>query len=205
MKKRPAAPPATARPEWVVALLAAAGVVLSLYLTITKLTGSAAAFCEAGTGCDIVQASRWSTFLGVPTSAWGAVLYAALAVLAFMGLTPRRWIWAFVLATAATAFSAYLTWISVFVLRAACPWCLSVATIALVTLVVLLLRRPDPGGRRSPTRASRLALIGAVTAVVTIVFAAGVYVMEPTGGSDYATALARHLTSTGGVMYGVFW
>ena len=200
------APEPPPRPDWVVAALAVVGVTISLYLTITKLSGTAAAFCEAGSGCDVVQASRYATFLGVPTSAWGALLYAGLAVLAFMGLTPARWVWAFVLAAAATAFSAYLTWISAFVLRALCPWCLTVAAIAVVSLVALLVTRPTPTGRRAPTRTARVATIGVLTAIVTIVFAAGVFVMDPvTGGSAYASQLARHLQATNGVMYGVFW
>ena len=75
------------------------------HLTITKLAGSTAAFCESGGGCDIVQASKWATFLGLPTAAWGALLYGALAVLAFTGLVATRWTVAFVLASAGVAFS----------------------------------------------------------------------------------------------------
>ena len=200
------APEPPPRRDWIVGALAVAGFAISLYLTITNLSGTSAAFCEAGSACDVVQASRYATFLGIPTAAWGALLYAGLAVLAFTGLTPARWVWSFVLATAATAFSAYLTWISAFVLRALCPWCLAVAAIAVVSLVALLVTRPTATGRRAPTRPARVATIGVLTAVVTIVFAAGVFVMDPvTGGSAYASQLARHLQATNGVMYGVFW
>jgi uncharacterized membrane protein len=191
--------------DWIVAGLAIVGVALSLYLTITKLSGSAAAFCEAGTGCDVLQASQWATFLALPTAAWGIALYAALAVLALTGLTPARWVWAFVLATAAVAFSGYLTWIAAFVVRALCPWCLAVAGVGVATFVTLLVRRPH-GGRRSPTRPARVTVIGGITVVVTVVLAAGVFVMDPLAGSTgYAADLARHLSATKSVMYGVFW
>jgi uncharacterized membrane protein len=199
-------PPPPPRRDFIVAALAVAGFAISAYLTFTKLTGATAAFCEAGTGCDIVQASRYATFLWAPTPAWGALLYAALAALALVGLTPVRWLWAFVLATAATAFSAYLTWIAAFELRALCPWCLTAAAIAVLSLVALLLTRPSATGRRAPTRPARVATIGVATAIVTIVFAAGVFVMDPaTGGSAYAAQLAKHLAATDGVMYGAFW
>ena len=205
-RRRTPETPAPPRRDWIVGALAVVGCAISLYLTITKLSGTAAAFCEAGSGCDVVQASRYATFLGMPTSAWGALLYAGLAVLGFTGLTPARWIWAFVLATAATAFSAYLTWISAFVLHALCPWCVTVAAIAVLSLFALLLARPVAPGRRAPTRLARVVGIGVLTGVVTIVLAAGVYVMDPvTGGSAYAAQLARHLQATDGVMYGAFW
>ena len=197
------APPAAR--DWIVFALALAGCAISIYLTFTKLTGGTAAFCEAGTGCDVLQASRWAMFLGVPTAGWGAVLYAGLAGLAWSGLSPTRWVWAFVLACAAVAFSGYLTAISAFVVRALCPWCLAVAVIAVATLAALLLRRPE-GGRRSPTRPARIGVIGAATAIVTVVFAAGVFVMDPLSpATGYAADLAQHLQATNSIMYGAFW
>src|SRR5688500_2671766 len=59
--------------------LSAAGMAVSGYLTYTGWTGDRAAYCEAGGGCDIVQASQWATFLGAPTALWGLLLYAGLA------------------------------------------------------------------------------------------------------------------------------
>ena len=62
--------------------LSAVGVVVAAYLTWLKWGGHGAAFCEAGTGCDLVQASRYATFIGVPTALWGVALYAAIGILA---------------------------------------------------------------------------------------------------------------------------
>jgi uncharacterized membrane protein len=190
--------------DLVVGGLAVAGFAISLYLTITKLAGSTAAFCESGSGCDVVQASQWATFLGLPTASWGALLYAALAVLAFTGLVGTRWTVAFVLTCAAVAFSGYLTWISAFSIGAMCPWCLTVAAIGVASLIAVVLR-PPAGARRRAMRPVRLTIIAVSTAVVTIVVAAGVFVMDPITGSAYAKELAQHLQATNGVMYGVFW
>ena len=196
--------PAPAPRDPIVGGLAVAGLAIALYLTITKLAGSTAAFCESGSGCDVLQASRWSTFLGVPTAAWGALLYAGLAALALTGLPPARWIWAFVLACAAVGFSAYLTYVAAFVVRALCPWCLAVALIGVASLVALIVRRPVGGGRTM--RPARLATVGAVTALVTIVVAAGVFVKDPmTGDGGLASDLAKHLEATNQIMYGAFW
>ncbi len=205
MKRAPASPPPAAR-DWPVAALAGAGLAISAYLTWTKWTGAAALFCERGSGCDVVQASTYSTFLGVPTASWGVLLYAVVLGLALVGLTPRRWGWVYALAVAAVAFSAYLTYLEVWELRALCPWCLTDAGVAAALLVTLLLRRPSPSGRRSPARPQRLVAVGLASAVVTVVFAAGVFVTHTSGtATAYQEGLARHLTDSGAIFYGAFW
>ncbi len=132
-------------PDWPVVGIAAAGLAVSAYLAWTKWTGAAAAFCERGSGCDVVQASRYATFLGAPTAAWGVVLYAVLIGLALVGLTPRRWVGAYALSVAAVAFSAYLTYLALWELRAVCPYCLADAGIA-VALLATPARNPWHGG-----------------------------------------------------------
>src|SRR5215813_4865281 len=92
-----AAPPSE-RPDWLLGGLAAGGMLVAAYLSWLKLTGSGAAFCASGSGCDIVQASRYATFLWVPTALWGLAAYAVIVVLAWIGLTPRNWMIAFTLA-----------------------------------------------------------------------------------------------------------
>ena len=45
-------------PEWIVAGLAAFGLLLTGYLAAVAWSGGGAAFCTAGSGCDVVQQSR---------------------------------------------------------------------------------------------------------------------------------------------------
>ncbi len=204
-RPQPTAPPLPAR-DWLTAGLAAAGVVVALYLTYAKWSQATALFCETGGGCDVVQASRYATFLGVPTALWGAVLYAAVAVLAFLGLPEKRWLWAFLLAVAAVAFSAYLTWLSATELRALCGWCLGSGAVAVGLLAVVLYRRPPPVGARSPLRPRRLAVYGALMALATVVVGAGVHAGSPSSAeAAYREGLARHLTRIGAIMYGAQW
>ncbi|MEO8328115.1 MAG: vitamin K epoxide reductase family protein, partial [Nitrospirota bacterium] len=47
-------------------ILAGAGLMLTAYLTYTASFEVHPAFCSEGSGCDIVQSSRWATFLGMP-------------------------------------------------------------------------------------------------------------------------------------------
>jgi len=88
------APAPPVRPDLLVVGLATAGFAVAAYMTWLKWAGATAAFCLSGSGCDVVQSTRYATLLGVPTALWGALLYAAIGVLAALGLTPSRWRWA---------------------------------------------------------------------------------------------------------------
>ena len=203
-KTEPAASPVE-RPDWVLGGLAAAGMLVAAYLTWLKLSGSGAALCVAGSGCDLVQASRYATFLWVPTALWGLAAYVAIGVLAWMGLTLRNWPIAFALAAGGVGFSAYLTWLSVFDLGATCVWCLTSAVILIAILAVLVMRRPAARNRKPAMSAARLATNGGLAAVGAIVAAAFVFAAPFSAPPGYQFALARHLADTKAVMYGAFW
>jgi uncharacterized membrane protein len=185
--------------------IAAVGFIVAAYLTYTKLTSSGALFCTEGGGCDVVQSSRYATFLWVPTALWGAAMYVALGALALAGLTAQRWLWAFLLSVAAVSFSAYLTFISATVIKALCGYCLVSGAAAAVLFGLLLYRKPAAGGR-SALRPSRVATLASVTAVVTVVLGAFVFAAGTSPGETaYKEALARHLSQTGAIMYGAYW
>jgi uncharacterized membrane protein len=185
--------------------VAAAGLGLAGYLTATRLAGGSALFCASGGGCEVVQASRYGEFLGLPTAAWGAALYAAVGAVALAGLTPARWLLAFLLASAAVAFSAYLTYLELFVIGALCGYCVVSAGLAAV-LFGLLLGRRAAVGRWRWLRPARVATLAAVVGVATVALGfAGHYAGPGGGGDEYRAALARHLARSGAVMYGAFW
>ncbi len=194
------------RRDGLIAGLAAAGLVVAGYLTVVKFAGGSALFCTAGSGCDIVQASRYAVFLGLPTALWGAGLYAAIGGLALAGLTVRRWLVAFFLAVVGVSFSVYLTFLELFVLGAVCAYCLVSFGITIALFSVLLVRYPSSADQRSPVRPARLAAFGTLTAAATVVIGAAVFAAglpRPAGG--FPEALARHLTASGAVMYGAYW
>src|SRR5262249_9996083 len=68
-------PPVQGGPDWIVVVLALLGLGVAGYLTALKLGGNQAFLCRDGSGCDIVQASRYSVLAGVPTAMWGAGVY----------------------------------------------------------------------------------------------------------------------------------
>ena len=179
---------AARKPDLPVLSVALAGLVVAGYLAWIKWSGTGALFCTAGSGCDIVQASRYAIFLGVPTALWGALLYLALGILALLGLEGRKRRAAVVLASGAVGFSAYLTLLSITQLGTTCLYCLVSAGLSVLLLVVLLLRRP-----RAPAGAPGLplAVLGVCAAVAAIVLG--------------AFALARHLAQSKAVFYGAYW
>ena len=193
------------RPDWVVSGLAGLGILLAAYLTWLKLSGGGALLCAAGSGCDLVQASRYSTFLWLPTALWGLAVYVAIGALAWLGLSQRNWLIAFVLAAGGVGFSLYLTWLSIFTIGATCAWCLTSVGLLIVILAVLTMRRPRPAGRRPSPSQARMATYAGLAVLGAIVGGAFVFAAPFSAAPGYQMALARHLAASKAVMYGAFW
>lgn len=138
-----AAPAVSSRPRMAIGLLSLIGVLVATYMLLYKLGLIGSLACGTGS-CGTVQASKWAVFLGVPVPAWGVAGYALILALALLGLQPR-WVGdrrlgmvIFALATIAFGFSAYLTAIEAFVLRAWCRWCVVSAIVATLIFVCSL-------------------------------------------------------------------
>jgi len=203
-KPQPALAPVV-RWNWMVCGLAVAGMLVAGYLSWLKLTGTGAAFCVAGSGCDVVQASRYAMFLGVPTALWGFAIYVVIGALGLTGLEGRKWLIAFLLAAGGVGFSIYLTALAILDLGATCVWCLASGVIFIGVVVMLLKGRPSQVGRKSPFGLPRLLTNGVLAAVATAVAGAFVFSAPFSAPVDYQVALARHLADTKAVMYGAFW
>jgi uncharacterized membrane protein len=128
------------------ALMSLVGLFVSTYLYLYKIGRIGTLACGAG-GCETVQTSPWSRFAGVEVALIGVVGYAALLVVALIALqpTPRRWPANLLTALAAggVVFSAYLTYLELFVIHAICRWCVGSALIILSILILTLLARRD--------------------------------------------------------------
>jgi uncharacterized membrane protein len=185
---------------WTLAL-AIGGALLTMYLTITALNQSPAAFCAAGSGCDVVQQSRWSTLFGAPMALWGFGLYVVLALSALFA-TPKASSWRlrWTVALIGLAISLYLTLVGLIALQAFCLWCLlSLGLIA--AIFARLTWRRDGGAPGMPW--SRLALNNAIvlTAVLGIVAVAQAgWLQRP--ADPRLVALAEHLSARGAKFYG---
>ena len=148
--------------------LALIGIFLSLYLVLYRMGVYGELVCGSGS-CEIVQASSFSVFLGLPVAGWGLAWYLAVFVASLVrsrsldatGLDvaepdaaepDAKWpgLMLAVLATGGLAFSAYLTWIEVGVLHALCRWCIGSAVL---TVLIFLSAAPWRALRRTRTPA----------------------------------------------------
>lgn len=126
------------------ALLSLLGLFLSAYLYLYKIGRIGTLACGTA-GCEAVQQSSWSRFAGIEVSLIGLAGYASLLAVSLAALRPglaaQRWP-AMLLATLAgigVAFTAYLTYLELFVIHALCRWCLASAAIIATILMVTLL------------------------------------------------------------------
>jgi len=213
-----------------IALLGAAN---TAYLTISKLTRTAAV-CPTS-GCERVLESPYATMFGLPLSLFGLLAYLGMAVFALgpllisldknrqlrTSLEKTTWWLIFFGATAMTIFSGYLMYImfsqfvSKFGVAGICYYCLASAFFALSMLVLTLLGRDwDDIGQ--------LLFTGAIVAVVTLVGTLAIYSPINTANSPITAsgntgipvantsgpaeiALAKHLKQVGAKMYGAYW
>ncbi len=118
----------------VVAALALIGLFVAMYLTLYKLGYIGELSCSIGS-CETVNTSRWATFLGLPVAGWGLMFYVATLVVAVAG-TQSRWeddrtfsVALVTMAGAGVLFSAWLTYLELFVIHAICMWCVISACI----------------------------------------------------------------------------
>lgn len=121
------------------ALLAGAGGVIGAYLTWSHLGGTAPVCVGGSGGCEAVQTSRYSEILGVPVAALGLVAYAGLLLSAVLEGETAALLGLFI-ALVGTLFSAYLTYLEFFVIRAICQWCVANAGIIALALLLAALR-----------------------------------------------------------------
>jgi uncharacterized membrane protein len=126
------------------ALIALAGVFVALYLSLYKLGYIGNLVCAVGS-CEVVQTSRWASLLGVPVAVWGVGFYVAVLGVTLAGLSPSladsRRVSQLLVAMTGTGvlFSAWLTYLELFVINAICQWCVVSAILATLLFVVCVL------------------------------------------------------------------
>jgi uncharacterized membrane protein len=103
------------------------GLAVSIYLIFIKLY-PASPLCMGLGDCDAVNTSIYSELFGIPIALFGAITYAVILALALLESKiqlVQEWapVAEFGLALFGTLYSAYLTYIELFVLHKICPYC----------------------------------------------------------------------------------
>jgi uncharacterized membrane protein len=204
---RPAARAVTRQwPNWLMLVLALAGALLTAYLTYSGWRGQLVAGCAVGDPCEIVLNSRWSNLFGMPTAFWGFLTYVLLAAIAWNKPSAAQWKLAWIVTLFGLAYSLYLTAISFFVLKAACPYCLaSLLLMTAIFAVVLYARPPDLPAMNWPLWLGKTAAAPLIVVFALHLHYAGYWGKVPGPEDPWIRGLAEHLAKTDAKFYGAAW
>jgi uncharacterized membrane protein len=125
-------------PAVTMAAIAIAGVVISAYLTVVKLSGGQP-YCGPIVGCETVNTSPYSSIFGIPVAligmaASGAILAGVLSW--YQNGSRNGLLLAYGLGLASLPILAYLTYLELFVIHAVCVWCVGYAVTVIVGWLV---------------------------------------------------------------------
>lgn len=126
-------------------VLAIGGLGVSAFLMWGYTVPGAALSCGGSSGCDTVKNSVYANLAGVPVPVLGMVSYLALLVLLVLqgnvALSRRGWspyaaLTIFGISLIGVLYSAYLTYIELYVIYAICRWCITSAIIMVAIFVL---------------------------------------------------------------------
>ena len=130
-------------------VLAIIGLLVSVYMTIYKVTSNDA-MCIGSSGCSEVNASRYSEINGIPVALLGVIGYATILALLFLEQRPGFFqengtLLFFGVSLLGFLFTLYLIYVEVALIKAYCPFCLAsqaIMTIIFIISVIRLARQP---------------------------------------------------------------
>jgi uncharacterized membrane protein len=129
---------------WITFILACLGILDATYLLIYKLTNNPS-MCLGSGGCHNVNFSPYSEIGGIPVSVFGLVAFLVIGVILL--LEPRLTVAQqngslaiFGISLAGVAFSAYLTWLEIYIIHAICPFCVASAVIVSLIFILAIIR-----------------------------------------------------------------
>jgi uncharacterized membrane protein len=125
-------------------ILAGIGLVDSIYLTWVEFTHSEA-FCGGSGDCATVANSQYSEIAGIPIAILGVGVYILIIALLFLESRGNAWktyspLFVFGLTLAGVIYSAYLTFLEIWVIKAICPYCVVSAIVMLLMFVISIVR-----------------------------------------------------------------
>jgi uncharacterized membrane protein len=122
------------------AVLSLAGIGVATYIAIAEGGGGAPKCLAAGGhGCETVANSHYSHLAGINVAVIGIFGYALLLGAAIAPGDPGRF-GGFLTALVGFGFSAYLTYLELFVIDAICQWCVASAILMALSLAIAATR-----------------------------------------------------------------
>jgi uncharacterized membrane protein len=121
------------------ALLAIAGIGVATYIAIAESGGGTPKCLAGGHGCETVAKSHYSHLAGINVAVIGIFGYIVLLAAAVLPGDVARF-GGFLTALVGFGFSAYLTYLELFVIDAICQWCVASAVLMTLSLAVAATR-----------------------------------------------------------------
>jgi uncharacterized membrane protein len=128
------------------AALALLGIAVATYVAITEFGGGTPVCLAGGHGCETVARSRYSHLAGVNVAVIGIAGYVLLLGASALRGEAGRFA-GFSVALVGFGFSAYLTYLELFVIDAICQWCVASAVLMTLLLAVNSARAFGYAGR----------------------------------------------------------
>ncbi len=177
--------PLSRRLVWVLALCGLAASLTSLYVHYQMLVEPGyVSFCDVNqtVSCQQAYLSRYGSFWGVPVALYGAIWFAFVLMLAFVGRVGPESVrestpaYLFATATVGLAVTLYMAYAAFFVLKAVCVLCLATYAAVIGLFIVSGLSKSMPPMTTLPRRvfADVRALVARPAVLsVAVVFLAG--------------------------------
>jgi uncharacterized membrane protein len=121
------------------AVLAVIGIGVATYIVIADSGGGAPKCLAGGSGCQTVADSHYSHLAGINIAVFGIFGYVALLASALVPGDAGRF-GGLLTALVGFGYSAYLTYLELFVIDAICQWCVGSAVVMTLSLAVAATR-----------------------------------------------------------------
>jgi uncharacterized membrane protein len=130
--------------------LAVLGLLVSIYMTVYKLTSNDS-MCLGSGDCSTVNASSYSEVNGIPVAVFGVIGYAAILTVLYLEKRNRFFkqngtLLIFGMALTGFLFTLWLIYVEVAILKALCPFCVTsqtAMTLIFIIAVIRLIRQPQ--------------------------------------------------------------
>jgi len=125
------------------------GLLVSIYMTIFKLTNNES-MCIGSHGCSIINASKYSVINGIPVAVVGALGYLSILALLYLETKPGFFqdngsMLLFGVTLIGFLFTLWLIYLEVALIKAYCPFCITSQvsmTIIFILTVMRVLKQP---------------------------------------------------------------
>ena len=137
------------RIEITLVALAIIGLLVSVYMTIYKITSNDS-MCIGSKDCSVVNQSRYAEIYGIPVAVFGILGYAAILAILLLERNPGFFkqngtMLLFGLSLTGFLFTLYLIFLEIAIIKAYCPFCITsqvAMTFIFILSVIRVVRQP---------------------------------------------------------------